>query len=186
MKLFIKFLTIIIITTSYSYSEQTYNNSGIYYKIGVFDHKHETDMLAINRKKITDNTINVNFLGDLTQVYDLMVLYDSDESFTLDNESNLKNRDEYAFYLSTGFQKKFNASNGFFIVPSFSVGLYSEFDQGKDMGSPLEFKSEIEFNFAISSNLIFGVTLNHISNADIGSKNPGSDSIFVGFKSNIN
>ena len=60
------------------------------------------------------------------------------------------------------------------------------FDQGKDMGSPLEFKSEIEFNFAISNNLIFGVTLNHISNANIGSKNPGSDSIFVGFKSNIN
>ena len=52
MKLFIKFITIIFITTSYSYSEQTYNNSGIYYKIGVFDHKHETDMLAINRKKI--------------------------------------------------------------------------------------------------------------------------------------
>ena len=186
MKFFIKLLIIITITTPYSYSEQNKNNSDTYYKIGVFDHSHETDMLAINKKKITNNTINVNFLGDLTQVYDLMILYDSDESLTLDNQNNKNNREEYAFYVSTGFQREFNPGNGFFIVPSFSVGLYNEFDHGKDMGFPLEFKSEIEFNFITSKNLIVGVTLNHISNAGLGSKNPGSDSIFVGFKSKIN
>ena len=115
-----------------------------------------------------------------------MILYDSDESLTLDNQNNKNNREEYAFYVSTGFQREFNPGNGFFIVPSFSVGLYNEFDHGKDMGFPLEFKSEIEFNFITSKNLIVGVTLNHISNAGLGSKNPGSDSIFVGFKSKIN
>ena len=186
MKLFIKLLMLIIVTTNYSHREQKNNNSSTYYKIGIFDHAHETDMLAVNKKKITQNIINVNFLGELTQVYDLMLFYDSDESLTLDNQSNKKNRKEYAFYVSTGLQKEFNPNEGFFIVPSFSIGLYNEFDQGKDMGSPLEFKSEIEFNFATTNNLIFGVTFNHISNADIGSKNPGSDSIFVGFKSELN
>ena len=67
MKLFIKLLTLIIITTTYSHSEQNNNNSGTYYKIGVFDHVHETDMLAINKKKITENKISVNILGELTQ-----------------------------------------------------------------------------------------------------------------------
>ena len=186
MKLIIKLLTLILITTTYSHSEQNNNNPGTYYKIGVFDHAHETDMLAVNKKKITQNIINVNFLGELTQVYDLMLFYDSDESLTFDNQSNKKNREEYAFYVSTGLQKEFNPNEGFFIVPSVSIGLYNEFDQGQDMGSPLEFKSEIEFNFATTNNLIFGVTINHISNADIGSKNPGSDSVFVGFKSELN
>ena len=43
-----------------------------YYKIGVFDYAHQTDMLAINKKKVTDNTFNSKYLGDLTQIYDIM------------------------------------------------------------------------------------------------------------------
>ncbi len=45
-----------------------------YYKIGVFDYSHQTDMLAINKKKVTNNTFNSKYLGDLTQIYDLMIL----------------------------------------------------------------------------------------------------------------
>ena len=32
-----------------------------YYKIGVFDYVHQTDMLAINKKKVTDNTFNSKY-----------------------------------------------------------------------------------------------------------------------------
>ena len=51
MKLFTKLLMLIIVTTTYSHSEQKNNNSSTFYKIGIFDHVHETDMLAINKKK---------------------------------------------------------------------------------------------------------------------------------------
>ena len=51
-----------------------------YYKIGIFDYSHQTDMLAINKKKVTDNTFNSKYLGDLTQIYDLMFLGDVNES----------------------------------------------------------------------------------------------------------
>ena len=69
-----------------------------------------------------------------------------------------------------------------FLLPSFSAGLYQEFDEGKDMGYPLEFKSEVELNFKILNSSIIGVSYSHISNADIGDKNPGSDNILFNFR----
>ena len=183
MKILIKFLFILIAYLSFS---NTYAAEEQYYKIGVFDYAHQTDMMVINKKNVTDNTININYLGDLTQIYDLMIMGDIDESYTLDNEGGIKNREEYALYISTGFQKKLNPSERIYIIPSFSVGFYNEFDRGKDMGFPIEFKSEIELNFETKNNFIFGVTYNHISNADIGSTNPGSDSIMIGFRYKTN
>ena len=78
-------------------------------------------------------------------------------------------------------QKKIDLSQKISLVPSFSIGLYEEFDDGKDMGYPVEFKSEIELNYNLSKSSLFGVTWNHISNADIGGTNPGSDSVLINF-----
>ena len=50
------------------------------------------------------------------------------------------------------------------------------------LGSPLEFKSEVELNFKILNSSIIGVSYSHISNADIGNKNPGSDNILFNFR----
>ncbi len=177
--------TFLLVLFSFSLSSADVKEE-TYIKIGVFDYSHQTDMFALNRKKVTDKVVKSDYLGELTQVYDLMILGDVNESFTHNNDNKIKNREEYAFYISTGLQKKFNPSSGIYIVPSFSVGLYNEFNKGKDMGLPLEFKSEIEFNFQANNNLIFGVTYNHISNADLGSTNPGSDSILIGFRYKTN
>ena len=109
-----------------------------------------------------------------------MAMADIHESFS--DEINKANREEYAIYFSSGYQKKINVNESIIIVPSFSVGLYNEFDQGKDMGLPVQFKSEVELNFKTKNDFIFGVTYNHISNADLGDKNPGSDSYLFGFR----
>ena len=71
MKISIKFLVVIITWFSFTntYSEEQY------YKIGVFDYAHQTDMMVINKKNVTDNTIDINYLGDLTQIYDFMGRY---------------------------------------------------------------------------------------------------------------
>ena len=50
------------------------------------------------------------------------------------------------------------------------------------MGFPIQFKSEIELNYYLSKYSFIGLTWNHISNADIGETNPGSDSILINFK----
>jgi len=151
----------------------------LYYKTGIYDYKHETGGLAFTLKNVTDNSYNIFSLGELTQIYEFMGIIDKNNNFS--KGKNAKQRDEYAIYLSSGLQKKINFSENVALVPSFSIGLYQEFDEGKDMGFPIEFKSELELNYYIFDNSVLGLTYNHISNANIGDTNPGSDSVLVTF-----
>ena len=66
------------------------------------------------------------------------------------------------------------------VTPSFTPGLYSEGD-GKDLGHVIEFKTEIQITYEISSNSEIGMSYNHISNASLGDKNPGANSYMINF-----
>ena len=61
------------------------------------------------------------------------------------------------------------------ITPSFAPGYYN-YGDGKDLGYPLEFKSEIQVTFDLSKTTHLGMSYNHISNASLGTKNPGANS----------
>ena len=60
------------------------------------------------------------------------------------------------------------------ISPSFTPGYYDK-GNGKDLGSALEFKSEVKIGFDIFKNSNLGYSYSHISNNDWGSTNPGTD-----------
>ena len=60
------------------------------------------------------------------------------------------------------------------VLPSFSPGLYEK-GSGKDLGSALEFKSEIKVGLDIFDSSHFGYSYSHISNNNWGSVNPGTD-----------
>ena len=84
-----------------------------------------------------------------------------------------------AFYLYSGIQAEYNI--GFLtITPSFAPGYYNSGD-GKDLGYPLEFKSEVQMSFDLSDNTQIGMSYNHISNASLGNKNPGANSYMFNF-----
>ena len=150
----------------------------IYNKIGIFDYKHKdtTDALALNYKVVSDKNYNISYFGDLIQIYEFTGLIDKNNFLG----ENIK-REEYAVYFSSGLQKIINLSENVSLVPSFSVGLYDQYDQGKNMGLPLEFKSEVELNFNFLDNSVIGFTYNHISNASLGDKNPGANSYMFNF-----
>ncbi len=84
-----------------------------------------------------------------------------------------------AFYLYTGIQAEYELGP-FLITPSFAPGYYGE-GNGKDLGSPLEFKSEIQMSWDISEKTHLGMSYNHISNASLGDKNPGANSYIFNF-----
>ena len=87
--------------------------------------------------------------------------------------------DKSAFYLYTGVQAEYEL--GFLkITPSFSPGYYN-YGDGKDLGYPLEFKSEVQVTFDLSDTTHFGMSYNHISNASLGTKNPGANSYMFNF-----
>ena len=84
-----------------------------------------------------------------------------------------------AFYLYTGVQAEYNV--GFLkITPSFAPGYYNE-GGGKDLGFPLEFKSEVQMSFDLGDSSEVGMSYNHISNASFGTKNPGANSYMFNF-----
>ena len=88
-----------------------------------------------------------------------------------------------AFYIYSGVQAEYEL--GFLtITPSFAPGYYS-YGDGKDLGYPLEFKSEIQVSLDLSDSTHLGVSYNHLSNASLGSKNPGANSYMLNFLKNF-
>ncbi len=84
-----------------------------------------------------------------------------------------------AFYLYSGVQVEYEL--GFItITPSFAPGYYN-YGGGKDLGYPLEFKSEIQMSFDLGDSTQLGMSYNHISNASLGTKNPGANSYMLNF-----
>ncbi len=84
-----------------------------------------------------------------------------------------------AFYLYSGVQAEYEL--GFLtITPSFAPGYYN-YGNGKDLGYPLEFKSEVQMSFNLSDSSHLGMSYNHISNASLGDKNPGANSYMLNF-----
>ena len=84
-----------------------------------------------------------------------------------------------SMYIYSGVQADYEFGS-LKLTPSFTPGIYSQGD-GKDLGSPIEFKSEIQLSFDLTKNTIFGMSYNHISNASIGEKNPGANSYMFNF-----
>ena len=79
-----------------------------------------------------------------------------------------------AFYLYSGVQTEYDLGS-LKITPSFAPGYYHE-GNGKDLGYPLEFKTEVQVSLELFENTRFGMSYNHISNASLGTKNPGANS----------
>ena len=84
-----------------------------------------------------------------------------------------------AFYLYSGIQSEYNLGI-VTITPSFAPGYYN-YGDGKDLGYPLEFKTEVQVTFDLSKGTQMGMSYNHISNASLGTKNPGANSYMFNF-----
>jgi hypothetical protein len=86
-------------------------------------------------------------------------------------------------YLYTGIEGQYGVGP-LKILPSFTPGFYEK-GGGKDLGSALEFKSEIKLGLDIFENSKIGYSYSHISNNDWGERNPGTDNQQVTFSKNF-
>jgi len=84
-----------------------------------------------------------------------------------------------SIYLYTGIEADYNLGP-INISPSFAPGYYDA-GNGKNLGSALEFKSEIKIGVDLFKNTNLGYSYSHISNNDWGDVNPGSDNQSVIF-----
>ena len=86
-------------------------------------------------------------------------------------------------YMYTGVQAQYDLGP-LKVVPSFAPGYYDA-GNGKDLGSALEFKSEIKFNLNIFKDTKIGYSYSHISNNDWGTRNPGIDNEHISLSKNF-
>ena len=77
--------------------------------------------------------------------------------------------------LLTGNQNKWN------FTPSFGLGYYHDGD-GKKLGNKLEFRTTLEMSYQLKNDDRIGISLGHISNANIGNKNPGVEIISLSYQ----
>ena len=84
-----------------------------------------------------------------------------------------------SIYIYTGIEAQYRLGPIIF-SPSFAPGYYEQGD-GKNLGSQLEFKSELNLSLDIFKDSQIGYSYNHISNNDWGSVNPGTDNQIFSF-----
>ena len=84
-----------------------------------------------------------------------------------------------SIYLYTGVEATYDLGP-MKVTPSFAPGYYNK-GKGKDLGSALEFKSEIKLGFDIFKNLQVDYSYSHISNNDWGRINPGVNNETISF-----
>ena len=77
--------------------------------------------------------------------------------------------------LMSGNQNKWN------FTPSFGLGYYDDGD-GKKLGNKLEFRTTLEISYQLINDDRIGISLGHISNANIGNKNPGVEIISLSYQ----
>ena len=78
-----------------------------------------------------------------------------------------------------GFETNIGADSIYLNLSS-SAGIYSNGD-GKDLGHLVEFKTELQLSFDLFKDSELGFSYNHLSNADLGDKNPGANSYMFNF-----
>jgi hypothetical protein len=63
--------------------------------------------------------------------------------------------------------------------PSFAPGLYTKGSKGHDLGHVIEFRSGAELAYRFDDRSRLGLEVYHLSNAHLGDKNPGEESIIL-------
>ena len=127
------------------------------------DDEKKSELIGFQHQN--ENLNRDTFLGSLSPITGALITADS------------------AAYVYTGVEAQYKIGSLNF-NPSFAPGLYHEGD-GKDLGHVLEFKTELQISFDMSENSQFGFSYNHLSNASLGSKNPGANSYMFNFFKNF-
>ena len=73
-----------------------------------------------------------------------------------------------------------NNKSRYYFTPSFGAGFYDD-GSGKKLGNTIEFRTSLEISYELKNNNRIGISLSHISNANLGNKNPGAEIISISY-----
>ena len=165
MKIKIILLNILAVTLIMStpvFSEEKNRGKGLNIYTGMFDFSDDGKRAVLyGIEHQNENLYRDTIFGRLTPVTGAMITQD------------------VATYVYTGVETNYSLGP-LNITPSFTPGLYRQGD-GKDLGHPIEFKSEVQMSLDLSEGSNLGMSYNHVSNASLGKKNPGANSYMFNY-----
>jgi len=113
---------------------------------------------------------------------------EQDNFFYLKPFAGIELTSDSAFYLISGIYLEDNIGdlltgkdNNWNFTPSFGVGYYDD-GNGKKLGNKIEFRSTLEISYQLVNKDRIGISFGHISNANIGNKNPGAEIISLSYQ----
>ena len=111
-----------------------------------------------------------------------------DNFFYLKPFAGIELTTDSAFYVLGGIYLEDNLGkllvgnqNNWNLTPSFGVGYYDD-GNGKKLGNKIEFRTTLEISYQLKNKDRIGFSLGHISNANIGNKNPGVEIISLSYQ----
>ncbi len=142
---------------------------------------------------------DVKFDGsDTRQATDFRYEYRSDKSlvdigppkdnfFFLKPFFGIEHTTDQASYFLTGLYFEDNLGelfdgrdSKFYFTPSVGAGYYED-GSGKKLGNSLQFRTSLEISYELKNKNRIGLSISHISNANLGDKNPGSEIISISY-----
>ena len=104
---------------------------------------------------------------------------EEDNFFFLKPFFGIEYTNDSASYFLTGIYVEDNLGelfqgkkNKLYFTPSFGAGIYDD-GSGKKLGNDIQFRTSLEVSYELNNNNRIGISFSHISNANLGDKNPG-------------
>jgi hypothetical protein len=83
-----------------------------------------------------------------------------------------------ALYAVAGVLADIGIGSRWIVTPGAGAGFYDE-GNGKDLGDPVEFRTQLEFARRFAGDDRLAIALSHVSNAGLGDANPGTEVLTV-------
>ncbi len=85
-------------------------------------------------------------------------------------------------YFEDNLGQLFEGKNSkYYFTPSFGAGLYDD-GSGKKLGNDLQFRTSFEVSYELENYSRIGISISHISNANLGDKNPGVEVLSISYQ----
>ena len=159
-----KYLFVILIYILFSNFTASANSYSIFGGTYDYDDDNTTNLIGLNYH-ISNSEIDLLNILTINPVVGGLVTAKSASMFYGGFETNL-------------------GSDLIYLNLSSSAGIYSNGD-GKDLGNAIQFKSEINFFYSLSTKTRIGIGSHHISNAGLDSVNPGTNNVYLIFNRNF-
>ena len=113
---------------------------------------------------------------------------EEDNYFYLKPFAGIETTSKSAYYILCGIYLEDNLGqlfigdkSNFIFTPSFGAGYYDD-GNGKKLGNKIEFRTTFEISYEMQNKNRLGLSFGHISNANIGNKNPGVEIISLSYQ----